>query len=140
MHARTLTRAHGRMHMSTQVCAHRLVNGFSRNDWVLGFVYRAGTLLRTVAGLRPITASGKDDLQVVSSSTATSTPAPTDSSSSSPASPSPATTAETATVAPAPKTSTGAGAVPVPLNAAIENLWEREGGREGKRERRGRGG
>ena len=52
-----------------QVCAHRLVNGYCRNDWVLGFIYRAGTLLRTVAGLRPITASGKDDLHTGSSST-----------------------------------------------------------------------
>jgi len=42
-----------------QVCGYRLVNGYCRNDWVLGFVYRAGTLLRTVAGLRPITADDK---------------------------------------------------------------------------------
>lgn len=45
---------------AAKVCGYRLVNGYCRNDWVLGFVYRAGTLLRTVAGLRPITADNKD--------------------------------------------------------------------------------
>ena len=44
---------------AASVCGYRLVNGFSRNDWVLGFVYRCGTLLRTVAGLCPITPDGK---------------------------------------------------------------------------------
>jgi len=39
---------------AASVCGHRLVNGYCQNDWVLGFIYRAGQLLRTVAGLQAI--------------------------------------------------------------------------------------
>jgi len=125
-----------------QVCAHRLVNGYSRNDWVLGFVYRAGTLLRTVAGLRPITASGKDDLHTASSSTFSSSSRATAQDSDSPH----ATLPHTADLPPlsplfpASTSSVKGGAAPPFLHPTIENLWARareregEGGRKGKSE------
>jgi hypothetical protein len=36
------------------VCAHRLVNAYSRTDWVLALVYRSASFSRNVAGLQPV--------------------------------------------------------------------------------------
>ncbi|KAI7878935.1 DUF726-domain-containing protein [Lichtheimia hyalospora FSU 10163] len=43
------------------VVSGRFVNGYSKNDWLLGFLFRASTAgLNNVAGLRPLKSAGQD--------------------------------------------------------------------------------
>eukprot|EP00658_Telonema_sp_P-2_P012429 TRINITY_DN14731_c0_g1_i3.p1 TRINITY_DN14731_c0_g1~~TRINITY_DN14731_c0_g1_i3.p1 ORF type:complete len:185 (+),score=27.86 TRINITY_DN14731_c0_g1_i3:261-815(+) len=48
------------------VVAGRLVNGYSRHDWVLRFVYRAGSLQSAseIAGLNPIQMAGVENVDL----------------------------------------------------------------------------
>lgn len=47
-----------------EVVAGRLVNCYSRSDWVLGFLHRAEGVTRRVAGLQPVDANGVEDVDV----------------------------------------------------------------------------
>lgn len=47
-----------------EVVAGRLVNCYSRSDWVLGLLHRAEGVTSRVAGLRPVVADGVDNVDV----------------------------------------------------------------------------